>query len=257
MSKVILVSGGFDPLHKGHLDLLKQARQMGDHLSVGLNSDAWLTRKKGTPFMSQWDRMDMLLELRCVDHVVPFNDDDDTAKDFIEKALGTWGIDHKFVFVNGGDRTEDNIPEMELREKFSHAHLEFAFGVGGDKTYSSSSVNKVERDWGKYKVIHEEETAKVKILTIDVGKSISYQRHFYRGEIWHLVNGQAMIKTSKGTPNNYSYEYLTSGQNFSIIPYEWHQVTNMGKEPLRINEIQHGSYVEEDDIERYDGEVVH
>ena len=117
MSKVILVSGGFDPLHKGHLDLLKEAKKMGDHLSVGINSDAWLTRKKGTPFMSQWDRMDMLMELKCVDHVVPFNDDDDTAKDFIEKAIASWGIDHKFVFVNGGDRTEDNIPEMELQEK--------------------------------------------------------------------------------------------------------------------------------------------
>ena len=125
--------------------------------------------------------------------------------------------------------------------------VEFVFGVGGDKTYSSSLVNNVERAWGDYKVIHEEQTAKVKILNIDIGKSISYQRHFYRGEIWHLVNGQAMIKTSKGTPNNYTYEYLTSGQNFSIIPYEWHQVTNMGKEPLRIIEIQHGSYVEEDD----------
>ena len=56
MSKVILVSGGFDPLHKGHLDLLKEAKKMGDHLSVGLNSDEWLTRKKGSPFMSSFDR---------------------------------------------------------------------------------------------------------------------------------------------------------------------------------------------------------
>ena len=161
MSKVILVSGGFDPLHKGHHDLLKEAKKMGDHLSVGLNSDEWLTRKKGSPFMSAFDRMDMLMELQCVDHVVPFNDDDDTAKAFIEQAIATWGIDHKFVFVNGGDRTEDNIPEMELREKFSHAHLEFAFGVGGEKSYSSSSVNNVERIWGDYKIIHAEPTAKV------------------------------------------------------------------------------------------------
>jgi len=255
MSKIILVSGGFDPLHKGHLDLLKEAKKMGDHLSVGLNSDEWLIRKKGSAFMSGFDRMDVLMELECVDHVVPFNDEDDTAKDFIEKAIASWGIDHKFVFVNGGDRTEDNIPEMELREKFSHAHLEFAFGVGGEKSYSSSNVNTEERIWGDYKVIYAEQTAKVKILNIDVNKSISYQRHFYRGEIWHIVNGMAMIKTSKGNPSNYTYEYLTSGQNFSIIPYEWHQITNVGNEPLKIIEIQHGSYVEEDDIERQ--EIVH
>ena len=255
MSKVILVSGGFDPLHKGHLDLLKEAKRMGDHLSVGLNSDEWLIRKKGSAFMSGFDRMDMLMELECVDHVVPFNDEDDTAKDFIEKAIASWGIDHKFVFVNGGDRTEDNIPEMELREKYSHAHLEFAFGVGGDKSYSSSNINSKERVWGNYKVIHAEQTAKVKILNIDVGKKISYQRHFYRGEIWHIVNGMAMIKTSKGAPANYTYEYLNSGQQFSIIPYEWHQITNVGNEPLKIIEIQHGSYVEEDDIERE--EIIH
>ena len=85
--------------------------------------------------------------------------------------------------MNGGDRTEDNIPEMELREKYSHAHLEFAFGVGGEKSYSSSNVNTEERAWGDYKVIHAEPTGKVKILNIDVNKSISYQRHFYRGEM--------------------------------------------------------------------------
>tara|TARA_B100000401_G_C52722132_1_gene679178 strand:+ start:237 stop:1010 length:774 start_codon:yes stop_codon:yes gene_type:complete len=257
MSTIVLVSGGFDPLHKGHLDLLQEAKKLGDHLTVGLNSDEWLTRKKGSPFMSQWDRMDLLMNLECVDHVVPFDDNDDTAKDFIEKAIASHGIDHKFIFANGGDRTEENIPEMELREKYSFANLEFVFGVGGNKTYSSSSINSVQREWGDYKVIHAEDFAKVKILTIDINKSISYQRHFYRGEIWHVMNGQAMIKTSKGKPSNYTYDYLTSGQHFSIIPYEWHQVTNMGNEPLRIIEIQHGSYVEEDDIERYDGEVVH
>ena len=174
MSKIILVSGGFDPLHKGHLELLKEAKAMGDYLSVGLNSDAWLTRKKGSPFMTSWDRMDMLMEMECVDHVVPFNDDDDTAKDFIEKAIASFGLEHKFVFANGGDRTEENIPEMELKEKFSHAHLEFAFNVGGDKEYTSSSVNKIDRTWGQYKVIHEEQTAKVKLLTIDIEKAISY-----------------------------------------------------------------------------------
>ena len=69
MSTIVLVSGGFDPLHKGHLDLLQEAKKLGDHLTVGLNSDEWLTRKKGSPFMSQWDRMDLLMNLECVDPV--------------------------------------------------------------------------------------------------------------------------------------------------------------------------------------------
>ena len=116
MSKVILVSGGFDPLHKGHLDLLKEAKAMGDHLSVGLNSDAWLTRKKGMPFMSQWDRMDMLMELKCVDHVVPFNDDDDTAKDFIEQ-LADSGV-HMLAVASDCIRavTHLNVPHERVPE---------------------------------------------------------------------------------------------------------------------------------------------
>jgi cytidyltransferase-like protein len=250
--KLILVSGGFDPLHKGHLDMLTSARQLGDRLSVGLNSDEWLTRKKGAPFMSFNDRMDILMELECVDHVVPFDDSDDTANDFIRTAISTHGTEgNQFVFVNGGDRGPENIPELDDDATDSlDIDLDFVFDVGGEKSYSSSDVNIVQRKWGEYKVVHKEEEALVKLLTIEVGEEISYQRHFYRGEIWHIIEGQAMVKTSRGRPQNYQFDYLTSGQHFGIIPYQWHQVKNVGKVPLRIIEIQQGSYIGEDDIER-------
>jgi mannose-6-phosphate isomerase-like protein (cupin superfamily) len=98
--------------------------------------------------------------------------------------------------------------------------------------------------------LFQDEAVRVKELIIEPGKGISYQRHFYRGEIWHIIEGQAMVKTSRGRPQNYQFDYSTSGQHFGIIPYQWHQVKNVGKVPLRIIEIQHGSYIGEDDIER-------
>ena len=78
-----MVSGGFDPLHGGHINLLESAKKLGDVLVVGLNSDDWLFRKKGKPFMDFWQRLDIMANLKMVDHVVPFNDDDDTATQFI------------------------------------------------------------------------------------------------------------------------------------------------------------------------------
>jgi len=66
MNKVILVSGGFDPLHSGHIEYFKAARELGDHLTVAVNSDEWLTRKKGRPFMPFNERTAIIKELECV-----------------------------------------------------------------------------------------------------------------------------------------------------------------------------------------------
>ena len=76
--RVVIVSGGFDPIHSGHIEHFKEAKKLGDILIVGLNSDAWLTRKKGKPFMVLKQRASILAELRSVDKVMPFNDDDDS-----------------------------------------------------------------------------------------------------------------------------------------------------------------------------------
>jgi cytidyltransferase-like protein len=87
MKRIVLVTGGFDPLHSGHIAYFKAAKALGDHLVVGLNSDDWLTRKKGRPFMPFEERAAIIKELACVDEVIGFNDDDNSACAAILKVL--------------------------------------------------------------------------------------------------------------------------------------------------------------------------
>ena len=112
--KIVLVTGGFDPLHSGHIAYFNEAKKLGDQLIVGVNSDAWLTRKKGKPFMPVWEREAIIRELKVVDRVVFFDDDydaDGSAKNFIKETLEIFP-DDEIIFANGGDRTSTNIPEI-------------------------------------------------------------------------------------------------------------------------------------------------
>ena len=79
---LVLVSGGFDPLHSGHIEYFKAAKELGT-LGVAVNSDDWLIRKKGKYFMNVAERMSIIKELKCVDVAIEFNDKDDTANDAI------------------------------------------------------------------------------------------------------------------------------------------------------------------------------
>ena len=135
MKTFVLVTGGFDPLHRGHIAYFEAAAKLGDALIVGLNSDEWLQRKKGKHFMDFDDRRAVLESLRMVDEVMPFDDRDGSARDAIERCLD-WYPYVNLVFANGGDRTEQNIPEMTIEDK----RLTFEFGVGGVEKLNSSSA---------------------------------------------------------------------------------------------------------------------
>lgn len=126
----VAVSGGFDPLHPGHLDLLEAARALGTELVVILNSDEFLIRKKGAAFMPWGQRARILSALRCVDEVVPAIDSDQT----VCKSLIQYRPD---IFANGGDRVEGNVPEDEVCRV---NHIKMVYGVGGGKTESSSDL---------------------------------------------------------------------------------------------------------------------
>ena len=132
--RIVIVSGGFDPIHSGHIEHFKEAKKLGDILIVGLNSDEWLTRKKGKPFMPIEERMAVIRELRMVDSAVAFNDDNNSSIDLINKALVLFD---DVLFANGGDRTQDNIPEIDAFDK--DPRVQFAFGVGGTHKQNSSS----------------------------------------------------------------------------------------------------------------------
>jgi cytidyltransferase-like protein len=132
--RVVLVTGGFDPCHQGHVSYLSAARRLGDMLVVGLNSDSWLIRKKGVYFMDWEERAAVLQAMRSVDMVIQFDDRDGSARDAI-RATRSLSPESVIIFANGGDRTADNIPEMDQQDVI------FQFAVGGDqKTNSSSDI---------------------------------------------------------------------------------------------------------------------
>lgn len=132
--RVVLVTGGFDPLHSGHIAYFDAAKKLGDILIVGVNSDEWLIRKKGKPFMPWGERALIVSKLQMVNGIRHFDDSDGSARDAIRKVLENYPNDD-IIFANGGDRKLDNIPEMDVESN----RLEFVFGVGGDDKKNSSS----------------------------------------------------------------------------------------------------------------------
>jgi cytidyltransferase-like protein len=252
MKTIVLVTGGFDPLHSGHIAYFKAAKELGDTLVVGVNSDAWLTRKKGAPFMPFQERLNIVKNIVGVDYVIEFNDDDGSAKLAIKLVKQTFPND-KIVFANGGDRTHLDIPEMEVQ----YDNLTFAFGVGGFNKANSSSwilqewkAPKTERLWGYYRVLHEIPGCKVKELTIEPGKGISLQRHSYRHEFWHVAEGACTVEQCM--PSGYALprKDLVKYQQVSIPVGDWHRVHNPYNVPCKIVEIQYGEQCVEEDIER-------
>ena len=152
IKNVIIVSGGFDPVHKGHIRMFREAANLGHQVIVGLNSDEWLTRKKGKPFMEFEERKEILEGFKYVNQVIPFDDSDDSACDLIKRVHNIYDGDefehdyedighggmvsyYQIYFANGGDRTKENVPEMDVCKKLDVTML---WGVGGGKIQSSS-----------------------------------------------------------------------------------------------------------------------
>lgn len=250
--KVVIVTGGFDPLHSGHIEYFKAAKELGDHLVVGVNSDAWLTRKKGKAFMPFEERCAIIKELDCVDEVIGFKDDDDTACAAIFTVLSTVGSQTKVIFANGGDRTKDNIPEMIYND------VEFVFGVGGeDKKNSSSWILKewsqptTERAWGRYTVLDKGVGWATKKLEFDAGKALSDQRHFNRSEHWHIVEGLVSMKLEYAN-GKHLLAVLNAGMSIDIPKNTWHKASNIGSETAKVVEVWLGNELSEEDIERRD-----
>jgi len=248
--KVVVATGGFDPIHSGHIAYLEAAAKLGDILIVGINSDAWLTRKKGYPFMPVGERVAIVKALKCVDHTVLFDDSDGSAIEAINNARLIYP-DCQIIFSNGGDRTIHNIPEQTAFK--DDPTVEFVFGVGGDFKMNSSSwilqewkAPKNTRPWGYYRVLHEVPGMKVKELTVEPGKSLSMQRHKYRAEFWIVSEGIASLKRL----GEEGVTVLQPHHQNTIYPEQWHQLINQTDKPVKIVEIQYGSKCDEDDIER-------
>ena len=134
MSDIILVSGGFDPIHSGHIKLINEAYKYGD-VVVLLNSDQWLRNKKGKEFLPFDERKIIMKNIKGVKEVIEFDDSDKTCIDGIQKAKSLYK-NNKIKFANGGDRKNDTTPEKKFCDS---NNIETLFGIGGDDKSNSSS----------------------------------------------------------------------------------------------------------------------
>ena len=249
--KIVLVTGGFDPIHSGHIAYFKAARALGDRLIVGLNSDEWLARKKGRPFMPWNERLCVINNLVMVDEVYTFDDEDGSALHFIQQVRAHYP-EAELVFANGGDRTADNIPEMVCKD------VEFVFGVGGENKQNSSSwiledwkKPRTMRPWGYYRVLHEVgQRTKLKELTVEPKSCLSMQRHKQRAEFWFVAQGQAAVYTLDTSSDHDLVGHYDEHDWLWIDREQWHMLCNETDQPLKLIEIQFGDDCQEEDIDR-------
>lgn len=130
LGKIVATSGGYDPIHPGHISCIIESKKYGDTLVVIVNGDAFLTAKKGRPFQNLETRSLIVSGIAGVDYVIPFEIKNDPT---VNKALDAI---EPHVFTKGGDRVDKaSLPEWETCKKHD---IKIVFGVGEDKQWSSS-----------------------------------------------------------------------------------------------------------------------
>ena len=142
---IVAISGGFDPLHVGHIQLLEEAKKLGDELVVILNNDNWLQKKKGFVFMPQQERKEILKALKWVDKVIITEHGLNPKDTSVNRELRKIKPD---IFANGGDRTKKNIPEVTICKEIN---CKMVFNVGKDGKIQSSSwlLEKILKSYAK------------------------------------------------------------------------------------------------------------
>jgi D-beta-D-heptose 7-phosphate kinase/D-beta-D-heptose 1-phosphate adenosyltransferase len=240
MKKIVAVSGGFDPVHVGHIRMFNEAKKLGDYLVVIMNNDNWLKMKKGFVFMPENERREVLESLSSVDEVIvtkhqPRDPDISVCRELLEIR--------PHVFANGGDRKADNIPELILCKELG---IETAFNVGfGGKIQSSSALagQLVERrPWGFFHQISHEGYFWLKKLVINPGSRLSLQSHQLRDEVWVVVEGSADVVVGD------EEKLLKQGEMIYIPRGHKHRLGSL--EGAVVIEVAHG-LCREDDIVRF------
>lgn len=252
--KIVLCTGGFDPLHSGHIDYFNAAKQLGGYLIVGLNSDEWLKRKKGRAFLPMHERKTIIENLSMVNRVIEFDDQTNDSSDCIARVIRDYP-QFKILFVNGGDRTHTNVPEQEIYQ--NDPRVEFIFGVGGEAKRNSSrwildewKAPKTIRPWGNYRVLYEsDKTLKLKELSVEPGRSLSMQKHEFRSEFWFVSQGYATVYTLEND-NEKLIGVFGEHQSLWIPKEKWHRLSNQTDSLLKLIEIQYGTECTELDILR-------
>lgn len=247
--KFALLSGGFDPVHIGHLAMIKEANNIADEVIILLNSDKWLTRKKGKPFMVEKQRALILEEFESISKVIiQTNDDDDSSNNAIIEFYEA-NPKKTICYCNGGDRSQESkIRESEICKSLG---INLEFGIGGiHKIESSSNLtknhlsNKETRPWGNFHILAKGIGYQIKEINITPGKKQSLQRHKYRSEYWQIISGEGMVYLEDSKCK------LEENDNIYIPKGDLHRLENIGNKILTLIEIQIGEEISEEDIER-------
>ena len=243
-----LVSGGFDPVHVGHLRMFQDAKNLSENVIVLLNNDEWLIKKKGKPFMNEDQRKEILDEFKSISKVIIQTANDKSSSQAIEEFVQN-NPDKTICYCNGGDRSNiRNIREAEVCKKLG---VTLEFGIGGDKKIESSSQltknylgNVEERPWGNYHIIAKNKGYQIKEIIVSKGSKLSLQKHSGRSEFWQIVKGKSKITIEKNE------HYLKEKEHIYIPKNTIHRIENIGKEELIFIEIQLGENLKEEDIIR-------
>lgn len=134
---IVVVSGGFDPIHKGHVRLFNEAKKLGYKLICGLNSDKWLVKKNGQVQMNFGERAEIISSFRAIDEVISFNDEDDSAINLLVRIQSLYP-ECSICFANGGPRVEKNTAEAGFCSAYK---IDMLWGIGGE--FSKGSRKKV------------------------------------------------------------------------------------------------------------------
>lgn len=243
----VAVSGGFDPIHIGHVRMFKEAKKHGAKLVVIVNNDNWLRVKKGFSFMPEQERVELIESLPLVDRVVLTDHAQGDTDTSVIRALRAV---KPHVFANGGDRKNmSDIPEATVCKELG---IKMVFNIGkGGKIQSSSwmiqnasrPVKRSVRPWGEYYGWDQGEGWNLKTIYIKAGKRLSLQYHHHRTECWLLVDGDATatVHDAKGKSKKIA---LKKGVTFNVGKRQVHRLES--KKGGAVVEIAYGKFSEDD-----------